>query len=132
MSAAPRELLDDRVDLGKLLAGHRLRPRRLDRELVAEPVGASTEQDGEPEPDDEPGGAAQERPDAQEQGAQEGQEDGRLQCVSHLSLAPMIGRSLRGGIPASLTLAPWTRSESDTSATLRPTPAFPESRLGQS
>ena len=121
-----RELLDDRVDLGKLLAGHRHRPRRLDRELVAEPVGASAEQEGEPEPDDEPGGAAQQRPDAQEQGTQERQEDGRLQCVSHLFHLTISLATRRDTRLAHAAYRPG--SESDTTATLRRTPTFPKWR----
>ena len=71
------EVLDDGVELRRLLSVTGLAPGGLDGELVAEPVGAADEDEADDEPDDEPG-LAEERADRHEQAAERGQEDGGL------------------------------------------------------
>ena len=99
-----RELLDDGVDLGQLLAGDGLGAGGLDREGVAEPVGAADEHQADGEPDHEPGAAADGAADEHEQGA-EARRAGRpsslrFAFVFHLlgpGDGPDVGATLRAG-----------------------------------
>jgi hypothetical protein len=89
---AARQVLDDLVQAGGLLAADGLGPGGGDRDLVAEPERASHEHQGQHRADDQAAGA-EDGADAHEQGTQEGKEHERLESIderaSHLT-SPLV------------------------------------------
>ena len=79
------EVAHDGVVLRRLLLGDLLRSGGGDGQLVAEPVGAADEHEGDDEPDDQALGA-EERPHGQTQSTEPGQQDDGLEVVHHRSI----------------------------------------------